>query len=154
MIRYIGPGLVLNAIVQEGFRNVYDHFDLAHFTKVDATTGRVIRLIVTFEHVQNPHPPELAPVNNDSVLPLLEGALPPLLVQVARALMQVNCMITLLDSGSRSDRNLVLFERLDTTPLVNGLLGTRVKVYGSSEPVIGGQGSHPDRCVLFGSMES
>lgn len=134
MIRYIGPGLVVNAIMQAGFSNGYNDFDIAHFSKLEPASGKLIRLVATYENVGNAHPGELGPVDNTAVLPRLEDALPPLLVQVARELMQVNCKITLLDAGSRSDGSLVLFERLDMTQCMNRLMGTRVKVYGRSEP--------------------
>lgn len=133
MIRYIGPGLVVHAIMQAGFRNGYNDFDVAHFSKLDPTTGRVIRLVATYENVDNAHPSELGSVDNSAVLRLLESALPPLLVQAAQALMQVNCKVRLLDAASRRDGSLVLFERLDMTQCMNRLMGTRVKVYGRCE---------------------
>lgn len=137
MIRYIGPGVVVNAIMQAGFRNGYNDFDVAHFSKLDPATGKIIRLVATYENVDNAHPAELGPVDNTAVLPLLDGALPPLLVHVAQELMHVNCKVQLLDAGSRHDGSLVLFERLDMTQCMNRLMGTRVKVYGRCEPAPG-----------------
>lgn len=132
MIRYIGPGLVVNAIVQAGFWNTHNHFDTAHFTKMDES-GKIVRLAATFENVDNAHPSELGPVDNSAVVGSLAVELPPLMVQVAEALMQVNCKVHLLDARSRSDRAMVLFERLDLTPCLNRLMGTRVKVHGYLE---------------------
>lgn len=128
MIQTIGPGLVLNAIVQAGFRNVQADFDFARFVLVD-TDGGINRLSVSTERVWNAPPPK--PVEQDKLLAyyaMLES-MPTVLAGVGKRLIEeANCVVTLHEPGSRLDGAIATLSRTDYLQVMNRLEVFRVNV--------------------------
>lgn len=128
MIQNIGPGLVLNAIVQAGFRNVQADFDLARFVLVDSDGG-INRLTVTTERVFNALPPK--PVSEDKLLAYyaMLQSLPTVLAAIGKRLIEeTGCVIELHERGSRLDDALATITRTDYLQVMNRLEVMRVKV--------------------------
>jgi hypothetical protein len=101
MMRTIGQGLVLNAIVEAGFANTYDHFDLARFKLADGAGE--ISLDVTTELVRNPQPQNLAKAVRESNGYLNLRSLPLDLAQLASTLAEQGCMVLLPDPRQYPD---------------------------------------------------
>lgn len=129
MLRTIGQGLVLNAIVEAGFINTYDHFDLARFKLADHFGE--IGLDVTVEWTPNP-PDEVVARNVREAGPayLNLRSLPERLAQLASTLAEQGCIVHLPDPAVYSDE---VFPggaclHIERTDIFNSREGLAVKV--------------------------
>lgn len=129
MLRSIGPGVVLDAVVQAGYVNVYNDFDSAEFQKLD--DDHVVRLTVTYELRYNATPQEVAlsqARRNGEQLADVPDNLPGIVAELAQALVKRGCAVHTFSPGSQRDDAVASFERLDVTQCLNRLVITMVKV--------------------------